>query len=271
MSDPDIHSMHFNGERAWDKRYEGRSRRWRLRALDLVVRALDVSALRPPPHRTGAAACAIEKRRLTELAATGVLVPRVLQTGTERLLLSDMGQTLAHRLRTSNATEAGRWFSEAAWAIAKVHRQDAYLGQPLARNLTVDAHGNIGFLDFEEDPVEVMTRTDAQVRDWLLFAAGTARHLPHDERELGELLRPVLASAHQDVRENLRSSVKRLGFLAWLAHLKRSRAAGIGKAIRMLKIANTQLASGLLLVGLSLDYLHDGDFEMIEWIVAWIG
>ena len=271
MSGPEVHRIHVDGQPAWDKRYGSRTRQWRLNALDLTVRALGVTALRPPPRWVGEAACEAEARRLDELASIGVHVPSVLDAGSQRLVLSDMGQTLAHRLRTSDAKESALWFSRAALDIADVHQKHSYLGQPVARNLTVNVDRQIGFLDFEEDPAEVMTLTDAQERDWLVFAAGSVRHLTQHGRELCELISLVLAKAQDGVRLGLRSSVQRLGFLAWLSRWGGSRASGIGKAIQTLKVASTQLVTGLLVLSLSLDYLHDGDFEVVQWIVAWIG
>ena len=73
------------------------------------------------------------------------------------------------------------------------------------------------------------------------------------------------------MRLGLRFSVQRLRCLAWLSRLGGSRASGIGKAIQSLKVASTPLATGLLVLGLSLDYLHDGDFEIMQWVVAWMG
>ena len=198
-------------------------------------------------------------------------MPQVFELGHGRLVLSDMGQTLAHRIHTTVVRTTGLRFSRAAGAITNVHQRGAYLGQPMARNLMVDTHEQIGFLDFEKDPAEVMTLVDAQVRGWLFFAAGTARHLSQDAVELADPLRPALARARPSVQHRLRSNLKRLGFLAWLTHLRGRRAAGIGKAVRSLQRASAQLVQGMLLIGLSVDYWHDGDFEIIQLISTWIG
>lgn len=56
MPDAEIQGLRFNGESAWDKCSGGTPRRWRLRLLDLQVRALGESA-----HNT-------EARRVAELA-----------------------------------------------------------------------------------------------------------------------------------------------------------------------------------------------------------
>lgn len=264
--EPGVERVEFDGEPAWRKSYGGSPRRWRLKALDLVARMLKVPALRPPPHPVGMSACATEARRLRELAAHGVRVPDVLEQGPSHLVLEDMGETLAGRLRRSAPDEAGEWFARAALAVAEAHRHGTYLGQPQARNLVVDASGQIGFLDFEEDPVQAMTLVDAQVRDWLVFMAGTARHIPQNEDELSELLAEPLAQVPPDTRARMRLTVPRLGFLGGLSWLRGSRAAGIGKAIRALHGALGLAMLALVLIGLGVDFLHDGDFEVIELI-----
>lgn len=231
---PEIERIDFAGEPAWRKRYFGSPRRWRLKLLDRVARILGVTALRPPPRPLGAAALDTELGRIRALAAAGVHVPRVLSFDADQLVLSDLGQTLAVRLRQSDRDQAAHWFNQAASAIVDVHRKGHYLGQPQARNIVIDGDARIGFLDFEEDPGEIMSLVDAQVRDWLLFMAGTARHMPQDEGELAQLLQPWLAQVPEAVGSRLRWAATRLGFLAWLVRFKGSRAAGIGKAIRAL-------------------------------------
>lgn len=224
----------FGGSDAWRKSHGGPSRRWRLHLLNWVVRVLDVPALRPPPYPSGAESCATEARRLSELAAAGVHVPRVLERGTRHLVLSDIGSTLAARMRQSDPDEAAQWFSRAAISLGEAHGKGVCLGQPLARNLAIDADGRVGFLDFEEDPLQVMDLVDAQVRDWLLFVAGSVRHMPQDDAFIATLLVPPLAKLAPALRTRLRTTVARLQFLAVLRRLRGTRAAGLGKAVRAL-------------------------------------
>ena len=160
----------------WLKRYQGGARRWRLALLNGVVRLLRVPALQASPPRAGDDLRQLEQRRLEALAAKGVHVPTILRSGPGELLLSDLGPTLAARLLAGDTAERLRLLGETALAIAAVHRRQVCLGQPLGRNITVDDAGRIGFLDFEDDPLEVMTLAQAQCRDWLFLAAGSLRH-----------------------------------------------------------------------------------------------
>ncbi len=234
---PGAHRIDFQGEPAWFKRHGGSSRRLRLRVLDALMRILGLSALRPPPHPVGAEACATEARRLDELAALGVSVPRVLARGDDYLILSDEGSTLAGSLRQGTPEEAAALFSRAVAEIAGAHAKGAWLGQPQARNITMDAAGKLCFIDFEEDPGEVMGLPEAQARDWLVFLAGTVRHLPHGVEVLARQLAPSLARARPEVRRIMELTSSRLRFLGVLANFSGSRAAGLGKAVRVLRRA----------------------------------
>ena len=264
-----IQRIQFAGQTAWLKCRGGGSRRWRLGALDLVVRALGLTALRPPPHPVGEEASAAELRRLLQFSGHGVRVPQVLAQDACCLVLSDLGSTLASVLRQSTPAAAARWFSLAAAEITRVHSAGAYLGQPQARNIAIDDKGRIGFLDFEEDPLEVMGLEDAQVRDWLLFVAGTARHMPHDADQLGLMLQEPCSTLPERVRQKLSGAVSRRGFIAGLNRFQGRRVGGLGKAVMTLKYVVSSWVAMLLLLGLGVDYLHDGELEIVQLIAHW--
>lgn len=261
--DKAVSRLHLEGERAWLKQYGEDRRVLRLRAMDWVVRKLGVTPLRPPPRHIGAAGRDVEQRRLDELSQLDVHVPQVLGQGKDCLILSDLGQTLAQRLRSAAPGEARALLVAAVSAIAQVHARGGYLGAPVARNLTVDEDGRIGFLDFEEDPGEVMPLLQAQTRDWLVFTAGVARHAPFDEIELSAILAQALRREPDILRDALGHAVDRLSFLKattrWLGH----RAGGLGKAVGSLQRALWNSAGLVLLATLTADLLHDGEIEIL--------
>lgn len=221
-----VEPMVVDGQRAWRKRYVDSRRRWPLAALAAIASLLKLPPLRPPPRHPPARARQVEGRRLGQLRALGVHAPRVLAEGEDWLVLSDLGPTLASGLRAAagdaDATDA--LVRMAAQAIADAHRSGACFGQPLPRNLVSD-HGRIGFLDFEEDPLEVMTLVHAQARDWLLFAYGIARYYDGRPQALATLLDEVLEAAPASVSGSVRAVGRRLQPLAWLAR-------GCGRAAR---------------------------------------
>lgn len=232
-----VERIDVDGQPAWAKHYGHQTRRLRLTLLDVLVRVLGVPALRPPPRHAGDEARSVEQRRIGQLAAADVAVPAVLGSGESTLVLGDMGRTLAAHLREVDAAGAQRLFADAAEAIACVHASGHYLGQPLPRNITVDALGRIGFLDFEEDPGEVVGLHQAQARDWLVFASGAAKYLPFDAQRMGEIIAAAMASVPAPARAEVGRSVHRLGFLQWLTRPLGRRAAALGKAVAGLRRA----------------------------------
>lgn len=266
----------MDGKAVWVKRYGSQSRQLRLAAMRRVVNRLGVPALLPPPHHVGDAARATEQRRLLQLRAAGVNVPPVVGSGPGVLILGDLGPTLATSLRSAHTGEAEALFSGAAWALASAQRRGGYIGQPQARNITIDAQRNFGFLDFEEDPGEVMLLDQAQTRDWLVFAAGAAHHLPFCDRRMGELIAPALEVTSDDVKEGLDASLGRLEFLPRVTRAFGSRAAGLGKAVMALRHG---LGGGrglrpmlwvVLVACLGMDFLHDGDLEAFSAVARWL-
>ncbi|TDK26044.1 serine/threonine protein phosphatase [Luteimonas aestuarii] len=268
--DKHVSRIHLKDGDAWVKQYGDDRRVVRLRAMDWVVRKLGIIALRPPPRHTGAEGREVEQRRLGELSRLGVHVPRVLGHGDDSLVLSDIGTTLAHRLRHGSREEARVLLVAAVAAIAQVHASGSYLGAPVARNLTVDHDGRIGFLDFEEDPGEVMPLLQAQARDWLVFTAGVARHAPFDEEELSAILAHALRQGPVELRDTLGRAVGRLSFLKTLTRALGERASGLGKAVGSLQRALWNSAGAVLLAILTADLLHDGDLEVLRALAQWV-
>ena len=256
-----------NGTRAWRKIYDNRERRLRLAALRFIARRLDLPPLLPPPHYAGEAARRTESTRIRKLGALGVTVPEILDERDNMLVLSDLGPTLSESLRQTRDDPRRRdaLVSAAAAAINDVHRRGGYLSQPWPRNLTVH-EGGIGFLDFEEDPGEVMSLAHAQARDWLLFAYGTMRFYRDRPETLAGVLRRVLRHAQQDtvsgmarVAERLRPLARGLGRLG----------ASAGELSQVLGVIRSALPAliGVLLLCLGLDWLDDGEFDLIEDLV----
>lgn len=252
----------LDGRAVWLKRYRHRRRRLAHRALDFTVRQLDLEPLRPDRVESAEEAKRIEARRLGELAGRGLRVPSVLADGTDVLLLSDVGASLSLRLRelADRPAAVDRLVAGAVDAIAQAHRRGVYLGQPLPRNLTVDADG-YGFIDFEEDPGRVMSLDSAQARDWLLFASGVARRYEgRGAQALGGLLASGLDGAREPVVGQVAHAARRLHFLERLTRPFGSRARALGEAVAALRHALGLLTLTALV--LLVDYLPDRDFDL---------
>lgn len=229
--------MDVLGRKAWLKVYAQDDRGIKLAILDLAARRLGVPSLRPPSHWGGERACMIEMRRIDALAACGALVPEVLGQGKNALLIGDIGMTLKSLLHQSDAGMQANLIERAARALAQVHANGGYIGQPYARNLTVAEDGRIGFLDLEEDPLESMTLGQAQVRDWLIFAAGTSRYFANPSSQFADVIRPSLLSVPVSTRVELMQAVDRLDIVERIARRLGERARRIAGALAGLRLA----------------------------------
>lgn len=203
----------IEGQRAWLKQYAKGRRVLALGLLNVVAHHFKLDALRPPPHRGGQGACRTESRRLRELHAQGVNVPQLLGSGEAALLLEDNGCCFNICLRRADPVGRDVLVATALQAIAAAHATGAYFGQPLPRNLTWDGT-RVGFIDFEEDPLEVMNLVHAQARDWLMFAYGAARYYPDRPRQLQLLMTQTMREIEPRVIAHVHAVSWRLHRLA---------------------------------------------------------
>jgi len=260
-----VESIVVAGRDAWLKAYaQDDGRRLGLGILDAIARGLDIEALRPPPHPGGGEAKQIEARRLAELDALGVRVPRVLGEGASTLLLSNLGDTFASRLRAADgdATRIDALTQTVVDAIAAAHARGAYFGQPLPRNITLDETGRVGFIDFEEDPLEVMSLPQAQARDWLMFAFGMAKYYDGRTEVLADMLSKVLqrepeVAAHAGRVRRLQGFAERI---RWLGRSARHVAHSI------LIVHAATLLPVLVVVAVLWDWIDDGEIELLKML-----
>jgi hypothetical protein len=187
---------------------------WLLRLVAKLARSPE---MRPIPAPGGAPGQATELRRLQELAAAGVRVPRVLHVDEGFFVMERLpGQSLGERLAARPADARSLW-EQGLRFIHDVHARGQYLSQASARNLMVTP-GGIAAIDFEDDPREVLPLAAAQVRDWLLYLQSTVWLLPQPQEELlptWERLAPTGSDAAA-----MLESVERM---AWMRHLPRRR------------------------------------------------
>ncbi|WP_024891110.1 hypothetical protein [Luteimonas huabeiensis] len=260
-----IEPIRIAGETAWLKRYPaGGRRRLRLAAMDAFARRLGLRPLRPPPHHAGADARAVEQRRIRQLQAAGVRVPEILGAGRDVLVLSDLGPTLSSRMREAADAPArlDALTGAAIEAIGAGHARGGYFGQPWPRNLTA-ADAGIGFLDFEEDPLDVMPLADAQARDWVLFAYGASRYYAERPQALTGMLGEALAQAPAEVEAAVGQVGGRLRPWARIAEALRHPAAHtVARAISILGAAAPLLLALAMLLGF--DLLHDGELDLFD-------
>ena len=243
-----IASYQPNGEQLWLKRAGPRNAGGRYRAMGALAKLLRLPLLTPVPNLGGQAAIATEARRLRELAALGIHVPELLAVQSDALLLRHLGvpgqptPSLANEMR--DAVPAGADAVLALWqqglvAIGEVHGKSSCLSQAFARNLVRCADGQVGFIDFEDDPASVLPLALCQARDALCFAHSSALAL--HEADAMATARPRwtawLAQGSPQMQSAVAASTARL---VWLRHLPTSRR--LGRDLQRARTAHDLLA-----------------------------
>ncbi|SEO32563.1 hypothetical protein SAMN02800692_0241 [Luteibacter sp. UNC138MFCol5.1] len=260
-----VQRLSLGGSAAWLKRYDpdGWLRPALVRLWNGLARRLGLDALRSPPRHVGERAKEVEARRLEALRACGAPVPRILGEGPRSLILSDMGPTLAHRLkRLESANDADMLVRQTAHAIGRLHRRGGYHGQAFARNITVGDQG-VGFIDFEEDPSEIMSLAQAQARDWVMFTTGVGIYYTGRMDVLIGLIRDEAHEVEPQVAREVQRIAGRLGFLERTGRLLGRRMGVLGAAVGAMRKGFASVAIAALL----LDVLSDGDCDVLIAVV----
>ncbi len=197
------------------------------RALNLLARLFGTPFLRAVPMHGGARAQAIEVTRLRALHAAGARVPQVLHVAPDHMVMQWLGESHLGTLLQAHHPHALPLWRDAGDALVRLHGRGQYLSQGFARNLIVDTDSQppklAGAIDFEDDPLEVMSLPEAQVRDWLTFLQSTLWTLQQPHAATDAQLDAWLHSEDQSVRTLFASAGRRL---AWLRHLPRHRRYG---------------------------------------------
>ena len=101
-----------------------------------------------------------------------------------------------------------------------MHGRGGCLSHAFARNFIATSTG-LAMIDFEDDPLEVLTLVEAQARDWLAYLHSTVWLLRRDGAEIGRAVAAHLARDKAGGARSRRCSPAER--LALLRHLPRSR------------------------------------------------
>ena len=199
----------------------------RYQLLNLLARLLGVPYLKAAPMPGGAAAQATEVARLRVLHAVGAPVPRVLHVAPDHFVMQWLGDKHLSDLLQDGHPQAVALWREAGDALVRIHAQGQYLSQGFARNIIVDTRSQpprlAGMIDFEDDPLQVMSLAEAQVRDWLTYLHSTLWTLPLPPAEVDAALDAWMAAESAEVRRLFMAACRPLGRLR---HLPRQRRFG---------------------------------------------
>ena len=173
-SAPRISKVTIDGQVLWLKDFDQTSpSKWRsLQQAAFLVTRLEI--LRPVPSPAGVEGCEHEIEAMRRFREAGARVPEIRWRRGAAIAITDIGETLRlMEARGGQAAIEGGAIA-AAGELSRIHAHGLAHGRPILRNLTWDGAA-IGFLDFEEQPMSVMSREAAQARDILLLLASLGR------------------------------------------------------------------------------------------------
>ena len=202
------------------KRQRPARSRWRGRTVDMLARALGIVALRSVPAHGGARGQATEVERLRALRGAGVRVPEVLHVERAFIVMRFLtGTSLVHLIERGGGAGFDAWCCGLD-AVANTHARGGYLSHAFARNFIATDSG-IAMIDFEDDALEVMSRAEAQARDWLAYLHSTLWILERPFAEIRAEVARRLAREADPVRELVERTGRRLAVLRRLPNARR--------------------------------------------------
>jgi len=192
---------------------------WRFRLLSLLSHLTRNPLLRPVPAPGGAASQATEIRRLQALQAAGVNVPEVLHQATGYFVMRRIqGPSLGAHFATS-PEQALQAVARGLAGLHQLHAAGQYLSQGFARNI-LEQDGHLWFIDFEDDPLQVMDLPDAQARDLLTFMLSAVWPSRAQRADLLRVWQQACQRMSPAVLQRVRRATRGL---AWLRHLPTER------------------------------------------------
>lgn len=204
-----VQRVELSRRTVWIKRYgtEGAIVWQRLYAP--FVRFLP-AAFRLAPRRRPAEMIRQEEGRIARFAREGFRVPQVLYSSGTALILSDTSPSVENRLRALKEVDPQAHEAllvDCAAALGRLHAAGLCHGRPHPRDMTV-TDGEIGFIDFEEEPEAVMPLAMAQARDlWVLFFQ-LATRATEGERTLAGAFAAWAGAAPAEAKAELRALIR---------------------------------------------------------------
>lgn len=207
-----------NGEKVWVRRAGARNPAWRYRLLGQVAKWLNLGVLTPVPNIGGDIGVRTEAARLAELAAAGIAVPALRARTDDALMLARAGRNTLQREWRRAIEEHDTEVLLQRWqlgldAIADVHARGHYISQAFARNLMYNKTApHIVFIDFEDDPGQVMPLHLCQARDWLCYLQSGARIMENGgvAAAAARAWQQTLAQEAPTVRDAVAQALRRL-------------------------------------------------------------
>jgi tRNA A-37 threonylcarbamoyl transferase component Bud32 len=183
--------------------------------LSALSRLTGSPLLRAVPAPGGRQAQDTEIRRLHTLAGAGVPVPQVLHVSDAYFVMTRIeGASISSQI-VSSPPLASVAIERGLDGLCKLHARGQYLSQAFARNI-LEHEGQLWFIDFEDDPLQVMDLEDAQARDLLAFMLSAIWASRVEQPTLMTVWRAFCQRIDPLVQIRLRRAIKGLAFLRHL-------------------------------------------------------
>jgi hypothetical protein len=194
---------------------------WRHLVLTGLSRLIRLPCARAVPVHGGERSQAIELQRIKALADSACKVPPVLHVGKDYFVMPYLGQHNGSAAITQPDTRLAllAW-QQAMQYFVDVHAKGQYLSQAFARNLLQTADGFVA-IDFEDDPLEVMSLAHAQVRDCLLLLFSSVWFINASDDVKDEMIYTMLNAESPAVRAGVLHAAKRLSVFRHLPKKRR--------------------------------------------------
>lgn len=196
---------------------------FRYHALNFFSWLLRLPLLKAVPQPGGNLAIANEVKRLQTLSKAGILVPRLIAFAEDWLLIEEAGSSIIKPMKQADTSKKTRQqlLKKCLLAIKTLHQQGQYLSQGFVRNMLLDeSRGQIAFIDFEDDPLEVMSLAEAQARDLLLLVNSTARFFVNDQTFFHQVIQTFLEDHDKQVIDTLKITTRRMQWISKLPFQK---------------------------------------------------
>lgn len=164
-----------------------------------------VPILRPSPQLSPEAMQAREIARMRAFAEAGFPVPKIVYASATAMVMSDVGPTIYSTMKTIGQADPvahDALLVDVAEALGRVHAAGLSHGRPHVRDFFLE-DGQVGFMDFEEDPASVMPLAMAQARDVLLYFLVVTSFAANPETTCPSALQAWLARAPDAARREL--------------------------------------------------------------------
>jgi len=217
----------YEDETVWLKKASPSRHILGYKALDFLSSMVGIPLLKAVPQYGGEKAILTESRRLKELSEVGINVPKILWEQKDMLLLSDVGSSAIDMLNSYSADSTMRFkiIQTIFEDLKYVHSNNQYLSQGFARNITFIGNdlNSIGYLDFEDDPLQELSLEHAQARDILFLIFSTVRSFSHEQDQFHKIAYAQIALLSDPIQKQIANMVNKL---SWVKRLPAKKHLG---------------------------------------------